>query len=182
MMSPPPGHPQPSRPSEAPAQQSPARQHSRGRPGGAGSSILGANGAWTTVFYDHVEVLYGPVDQPMETVSRDSLLDQSGWLGCESLRVDQHPQSQAKDQFLTLLAKGNSRIEGKDFFGEAETISYDGSKTLYVLRGDGNRDARLSRQLKVGDNFSRTVSNQIYFNPERHEVRQDQAKNVDWIQ
>lgn len=182
MMSPPPGHPQPSRPSEAPAQQSLARRRSRGRPGGAGSSILGANGAWTTVFYDHVEVLYGPVDQPMETVSRDSLLDQSGWLGCESLRVDQHPQSQAKDQFLTLLAKGNSRIEGKDFFGEAETISYDGSKTLYVLRGDGNRDARLSRQLKVGDNFSRTVSNQIYFNPERHEVRQDQAKNVDWIQ
>ncbi len=96
--------------------------------------------------------------------------------------MDQHPQSQTNDQYLTLLATGNSQIEGKDFFGEAETISYDGSKTLYVLRGDGNRDARLSRQLKVGDIFSRTVSNQIFFNPERHEVRQDQAKNVDWIQ
>jgi hypothetical protein len=165
---------------------SPARPQPRPRPrarqAGASSSILGANGAWTMVFHDHVEVLYGPVDQPMDRVSRDYLLDHSGWLGCETLTVQQHPQSQTKDQFVTLLATGNSQIEGKDFRGEAETISYDGSKTLYVLRGDNNRNARLWRQLKVGGDWSTTNSNQIWFNPTTNWMKQDQIKNLDWSQ
>jgi lipopolysaccharide export system protein LptA len=181
MMAPPPGSKQPSVPRHEPSQPSLARRRSRG-PAGAGNSILGPNGAWTTVFHDHVEVLYGPVDQPMETVSRDALIDQSGWLGCETLRVDQHPQSQTKDQFVTLLASGNSQIEGKDFFGEAETISYDGSKTLYVLRGDGNRLARLWRQLKVGGDSSNSDSNQIFFDPTHNIVHQDAVQKLDWIQ
>ena len=158
------------------------RPRPKARPAGAGSSILGANGAWTMVFHDHVEVLYGPVDQPMDRVSRDYLPDQSGWLGCETLTVQQHPQSQTKDQFLTLLASGNSQIEGKDFLGEAESISYDGSKTLYVLRGDGNRTAHLCAQLKVGGDLSTTESNQILFNPNTHWMKQDQTKNLDWTQ
>ena len=113
-------------------------------------------------------------------MGRDYLIDQSGWLGCETLRVDQHPQSADKDQFLTLLATGNSQIEGKDFRGEGETISYDGSKTLYVLRGDGSRPARLWRQTKVGGDFSRSVSNQIQFNTQEGTVKQDQTKTLDW--
>jgi hypothetical protein len=159
-----------------------AQRRSKARPGGATTSIMGANGAWTTVFYDHVQVLYGPVEHPRETVSRDYLQEQSGWLGCESLRVDQHPQTEARDQFITLLATGNSQIEGKDFFGEGETISYDGSKTLYVLRGDGNRLARLWRQLKVGAEPTNSNSNQIFFDPVHHTVKQDSMSNLDLIQ
>ena len=116
------------------------------------------------VFHDHVEVIYGPVDQPMDRVSRDYLIDQSGWLGCKVLTIQQHPQSEKNDQYLTMLATGNSQIEGKDFFGEAETISYDGSKALYVLRGDGNRMARLTRQFKP-EVISKNNSNQILFKP-----------------
>jgi lipopolysaccharide export system protein LptA len=160
----------------------PPRPRPKSRPTGASSSILGANGAWTMVFHDHVDVIYGPVDQPMEGVSRDYLIDQAGWLGCKILTIQQHPQSETKDQFVTMLATGNSQIEGKDFFGEAETISYDGSKTLYVLRGDGNRDARLTRQLKVGGDSSKTESNQILFKPNEHWMHQDQTKNLDWTQ
>ncbi len=96
--------------------------------------------------------------------------------------MDQHPQSQTKDQFVTLLASGNSQIEGKDFFGEAETISYDGSKTLYVLRGDGNRLARLWRQMKVGGDLSNSDSNQIFFDPTHNTVHQDAVQKLDWIQ
>jgi lipopolysaccharide export system protein LptA len=157
-------------------------QPSRGRRGGAATSILGANGAWTTVFYDHVEVLYGPVEQPRETVSRDYLQDQSGWLGCDTLRVDQHPQTATNDQYITLRASGNSRIDGKDFFGESDSISYDGSKTLYVLRGDANRQARLWRQLQVGAEPSLTGGTQIFFDPVHHTAHQDAAQQMDFVQ
>jgi hypothetical protein len=156
------------------------RSHSRS--GGATTAILGSNGAWTTVFHDHVEVLYGPVEQPREIISRDYLQDQSGWLGCDTLRVDSHPQTATNDQYITLRASGNSRIEGKDFFGESESISYDGSKTLYVLRGDANQQARLWRQLQVGGEPSFTGSTQIFFDPVHHTVKQDQAQGMDIIQ
>ncbi len=155
---------------------------SRGRSGGGATSILGANGAWTTVFHDHVEVLYGPVEQPREIVGRDYLQDQSGWLGCDTLRVDQHPLTATNDQYITLRASGSSRIEGKDFFGEAESISYDGSKTLYVLRGDASRQARLWRQLQVGGEPSCTGGTQIFFDPVHQKARQDAAQGMDIIQ
>ena len=181
MMSPPPGQKKPSQPREPSVTLVSGRQ-SRGRRGGAANSILGANGAWTTIFHDHVEVLYGPVEQPTEIVSREYLQDQAGWLGCDTLRVDQHPLTVSKDQYITLLATGNSRIEGKDFFGEAESISYDGSKTLYVLRGDANRQARLWRQLQVGGDSSYNGSNQIFFDPVHHTVKQDAMQNMDIVQ
>jgi hypothetical protein len=157
-------------------------RRSKGRTGGATNSILGANGAWKTDFYDHVEVLYGPVEQQRETISRDYLQEQSGWLGCDSLRVEQHPQTAANDQYITLRASGNAQIEGKDFFGQGESISYDGSKTLYVLRGDANRQARLCRQLQVGGDSSNTASNQIFFDPTHNMVKQDQLQHMDLVQ
>jgi hypothetical protein len=180
MLSQPPRSPHQSGASEV-VQSSYTRKRGHGRSGGPGNSILGANGAWTTIFHDHVEVLYGPVEDYKVMVSRDYLQDQAGYLSCETLRVDQHPLSATADQYLTMRATGNSRIEGKDFFGESETISYDGSKTLYVLRGDGNRLARLWRQLQPGGDLSNSDSNQIFFDPVHHTVRQDATSKLDWV-
>ncbi|HEX4071542.1 MAG TPA: hypothetical protein VHX68_10240 [Planctomycetaceae bacterium] len=180
MLSQPPRSPRPSGSSEV-VQTSHTGRHGHGRSGGPGNSIIGANGAWTTVFHDHVEVLYGPVEDYNVMVSRDYLQDQAGYLSCETLRVDQHPQSATADQYLTMRATGNSRIEGKDFFGEAETISYDGSKTQYVLRGDGNRLARMWRQQQVGGEPSSAYSNQIFFDPEHNTMRQDAMSKLDWV-
>ncbi|HEV3300590.1 MAG TPA: hypothetical protein VG055_13160, partial [Planctomycetaceae bacterium] len=96
----------------------------------AGStSILATSGAWTTVFHDHVEVIYGPVDQEMELVSREELSEEAGCLLCEFLQVMQHPQTATEAQHIKMLARGNAKIEGKTFNGEADTITYDGSKT-----------------------------------------------------
>ena len=180
MLSPPPRSPRSSTSSEV-VQSSYTRRRGRGRSGGPGNSILGANGAWTTIFHDHVEVLYGPVEDYNVMVSRDYLQDRAGYLSCDTLRVDQHPVSATTDQYLTMRATGNSRIEGKDFFGESETISYDGSKTQYVLRGDGNRLARMWRQQQVGGEPSSAYSNQIFFDPEHNTMRQDAMSKLDWV-
>ena len=94
-------------------------------------------------------MIYGPVDQPMELVSRDELSEESGCLLCESLQVTQHSQAGTVPQHIEMLARGNSRIEGKTFWGESDTITYDGSKSQYVLIGDSAGLARLWRQLKI---------------------------------
>jgi hypothetical protein len=149
----------------------------------AGStSILATNGAWTTVFHDHVEVLYGPVDQPKELVSRDELSEEAGCLLCEFLQVMQHPQTAEDPQHIEMLARGNAKIEGKTFSGEADMITYDGSKTQYVLIGDSAGPARLWRQVKIGAESGKNEANRIWFNPVTHKVKEDAARKLDMAQ
>ena len=146
----------------------------------AGSnSILATNGAWMTIFHDHVEVIYGPVDQPMELVSRDELSEEAGCLLCEFLQVKQRPQTATEAQHIEMLARTNASIEGKTFRGEADTITYDGSKTTYVLYGDSSGPARLWRQIKVGAAPGTNSANRIHFNPITHKVTEDGTKGLD---
>jgi hypothetical protein len=148
----------------------------------ASNPLLATNGAWTTVFHDHVEVIYGPVDQPMELVSRDELTEEAGCLLCEFLQVTQIPQTTSVAQHIEMLARGNAQIEGKTFRGEADTITYDGSKTQYVLIGDSAGLARLWRQLKVGANPNTNSAIRIKFNPITHHVVEEGTKNFDMAQ
>jgi|GEM_PF-3863231 len=146
------------------------------QPTAASSSILATNGAWSTNFYIRVEVIYGPVDLPMELVSRDDLSEDSGCLLCDSLQVTQHPQVGTVPQHIEMLARGNSRIEGKTFWGESGTITYDGSKSQYVLIGNSAGLARLWRQLKIGATPNTNAAYKIYFNPITHTVKEDAAQ------
>jgi lipopolysaccharide export system protein LptA len=152
------------------------------RPASGTSSVLATNGAWTTTFRESVEVLYGPVDQQLELVSRDELSEESGCLLCEFLQVMQHPQSPTEAQHIEMVAKGNAQIEGKTFRGESDTITYDGSKTLYVLVGDKAGPARLWRQTKIGAAPGTNSANRIYFNPITHMVKEDGTQNFDMQQ
>jgi hypothetical protein len=143
------------------------------------NALLASSGAWTAVFRDHVQVIYGPVDQPMELVSRDELSEEAGCLLCEYLQVMQRPQAGTVPQHIEMLAQGNAKIEGKTFTGESDTVTYDGSKSQYVLIGDSASPARLWRQLKLGGAQTRNVANRIHFNPMTHTVKEDGAKGLD---
>ena len=143
------------------------------------NSLLATSGAWTTVFHDHVEVIYGPVEQEMELVTRDELSEEAGCLLCEFLQVMQIPQAPTVAQHIEMLARGNARIEGKTFNGESDTITYDGSKTQYVLIGDSAGPARLWRQVKIGAERNMDLADRIKFNPVTHQVVQEGAKGFD---
>jgi hypothetical protein len=145
----------------------------------ASNPLLATNGAWTTVFHDHVEVIYGPVDQPMELVTRDELTEEAGCLLCEFLQATQIPQTAGVPQHIEMLARDNAQIEGKTFRGEADTITYDGSKTQYVLIGNTAGLARLWRQLKIGATPNRDSAMRIKFNPITHQVTQEGTQYFD---
>jgi hypothetical protein len=148
----------------------------------AGSnSLLATNGAWTSIFRDHVVVIYGPVEQKLEVVTRDELSEEAGCLLCEYLQVTQVAQMGNEPQHIEMVARTNASIEGKTFRGEADTITYDGSKTQYVLVGDASGPARLWRQLKVGGVPGENSANRIHFNPVTHKVVEDGAQKLDAI-
>jgi hypothetical protein len=154
---------------------SPRENLSTVQPAAGRTSVLGSNGPWTTVFHDNVQCLYGTVEQPGDTIGRDDLTEDAGWLGCETLEIVQHPQT----QHITMLGTQNAEIEGKTFNGSAHTISYDGSQTTYVLRGQNGHDARLWRQLRPGAERTQSTSNTIQFNPTTHQVKGDQIRDID---
>ncbi len=105
-------------------------------------------------FNDRVNVVYGPVASPTDTIDVDKMPLEAGWLKCEELTVTQVLASKGQEEHVTILGKGNAELEGrmKDgyYSALAHTVSFDQSKGMYVLAGDGRRDAELSRESKPG--------------------------------
>ncbi len=172
---------QPSRPGSI---RSPGAQARREVGRGRSQSILGANGAWTTVFHDHVEVLYGPVDQPMDTVSRDYLQDQSGWLGCETLRVDQHPQTD--DQGPVRHSAGHAetaRSRGRISSAKRKRSATTAPRRSTFSAVTANRKLRLWSPAQGGGRFEQ-LTTPTRFSSTRNTtlVRARPIKNLDGVE
>jgi len=107
-----------------------------------------------STFQDRVRVVYGPVDSPSGLIDVDRLPPLAGTLRCEELTVTQMPAVRNTPEYVTLLAKGNAELEGRAdtgwFSALAYTVSYDQSKGMYVLAGDGKREAEITRETTPG--------------------------------
>ena len=98
---------------------------------------------------DRVEVIYGPVKLPGETINPDDLPSEAGTIRCGKLRFVNHPVSKQTDvEYRELFAHENTEVEGQvdgqRFTASADEIIYDGSKGLYILRANGHHNARLA--------------------------------------
>ncbi|MFM8289881.1 MAG: hypothetical protein ACKOGA_24585, partial [Planctomycetaceae bacterium] len=107
-----------------------------------------------STFQDRVRVVYGPVDSPSGLIDVDRLPPLAGTLRCEELTVTQMPAVRNNPEYVTLLAKGNAELEGRAdtgwFSALAYTVSFDQSKGMYVLAGDGKREAEITRETTPG--------------------------------
>lgn len=105
-------------------------------------------------FFDRVNVVYGPVASATEVVEIERLPLKGGWLKCEELTVTQQVGGAAQTEYVTVLGKGNVELEGRSehgiFTALAHTVSFDQSKGLYVISGDGRRDAEITREASPG--------------------------------
>jgi hypothetical protein len=105
-------------------------------------------------FFDRVNVIYGPVAGATDAIELERLPLGGGWLKCEELTVTQQNAGGAQQEFLTVLGKGNVELEGRSehgvFTALAHSVSYDQSKGMYVLAGDGRRDAEITREAAPG--------------------------------
>lgn len=134
----------------------------------------------TTKFRGQIEIIYGPVDEPLETVSLDSLPKDGGAMFCDWLEFVQRETSD-KRKHVELLGKGNSRLEGRSFFGQADEISFDESKGLYMLRSAGN-ESILWREKVAGGERTAVVAETFRFIPSRNFVDFDKATRVQGLQ
>jgi hypothetical protein len=97
-------------------------------------------------FHDRVRVVYGPVGRSTVHIDEDNLPKDGGWMHCNRLQITQHPERKQQRAYVEMEATGNTELEGRTFHAMAHVATYDESKGLYVLKGDGKRNAKIWQQ------------------------------------
>lgn len=123
-----------------------------------------------TEFHERVRIVYGPVKHATGVIDANNLPERAGWMKSQSLRLNAQPAAAGQARgFMEMVAKGNAELEGRQkgqsFHSQADQITYDESKTLYVIRAHGLAKARISRQERPGSPVTGGHGQRIEFNP-----------------
>ena len=129
----------------------------------------------SATFNDRIVVVYGPVKHPSDVIDPANLPStglpkNGGIMRCHKLQVTQHQKTEARDEYVELLADGNAKLEGQQFHGRADRIIYDESKEQYTLHSWAPRMATLWMQNAIGGDYIPNVSQSITFKPKHHEL------------
>jgi hypothetical protein len=135
-----------------------------------------------TTFRDRVHVIYGPVAQVTQTIDdehppidEDNLPKNGGWMRCNVLQLTQYPETKKLPAYVEMAATGNAELEGRSFHALAYSVTYDESKGLYVLTGDGKRDAQIWRESAPGAQRGSQTGQRMEFLPASNQLKIDRA-------
>lgn len=128
-----------------------------------------------STFHDSVLIVHGPVNLPNETIDPDHLPQLAGSMRCEKLEFTylSRGPNQPRD-YQQLVGWGNAQIEGRGFYANADEISFDGSKGLYMLRAHGNQSATIAQDSDQGPRHE-AAGRRIEFIPATRTVKVDWA-------
>ncbi len=129
----------------------------------------------SSTFHEHVKVLYGPVERPLDVLNRHELPKYGGYMECDMLDVVQMPAKEGAKAYVQLQAAGNARLEANEFEGRSDKLSYDQSKGLYVLHSQGHRKATLWQQAAPGAPRPTTSAQRIDFIPSEGKIHFSQS-------
>ncbi|MBT4866325.1 MAG: hypothetical protein HON53_14570 [Planctomycetaceae bacterium] len=143
-----------------------------------------------TTFSDRVEVVHGPVEQPLSIIDPDNIPENGGWMRCDQMQLTQFEKTETTPAYIKMLGSGNAELEGRmpgrsrsetrgeSFRARADTISFDESKGLYILRSRGNRTATVWRQKQRGDEYSSHDAKRIEFIPALNQLKTNRASGT----
>jgi hypothetical protein len=107
------------------------------------------NTSRTAVFYDNVEVVHVPSDNPNLQVDVDKLPPGAMYLRCDQLKVYNRQEVNSKGN-QQMEARGHAQVQAREFFGRADVIKFDESKELVVFESNETNLASLVRQKSPG--------------------------------
>lgn len=132
-------------------------------------------------FKDGVRIVYGGVAHPQETIDRDHLPINAGWLKSRTLSVQRHEETGEQEGFIELVASDNALMEGRSkhgiFTAQADQISYDQSKETFILRSHGGL-AHIWREESVGGELDHAPGRRIEFRPSLNSVKIDRSPGL----
>ena len=138
----------------------------------------------STTFHSDVRIAYGPVPGPMDVVDVESEQPplQGGRMRCEELNLTQYPGENGLGNNIALLARTNVELEGRTehglFHAKAAKLSYDQAKDLFILFGDGRRDATIWRESQPGSSRGSVEAQRMEFIPSQDRLQVDRASGA----
>jgi hypothetical protein len=112
-------------------------------------SMFGNNNSRTAIFYNNVELVYAPSNDPGLNVDLDKLPPGAMYLRCNQLKVYSRRQADGKTS-QEMEAHVKASVEAQEFKGRADIIKYDQSKDLIVFEATEGNLATLNRMLTPG--------------------------------
>lgn len=102
--------------------------------------MFGNNNTRTAFFYENVEVVNVPSDNPNLAIDMDKLPEGAVFMRCDKLKVYTHKDAAGKS-FQEMEARGKALVQSKEFRGRADAIKFDESKDLVILEGSETNPA-----------------------------------------
>jgi lipopolysaccharide export system protein LptA len=115
----------------------------------------------TSSFYDKVEMINIPTDNPDFKFKEGRLPPGYFYLTCEQLDV--MSRKVGENTVKEMRAQRNVSIEGPEYSGHAETVKYDESKEQIILEGSSGNPAVLYRERVKGSNADVLRGKQIIY-------------------
>jgi lipopolysaccharide export system protein LptA len=116
----------------------------------------------TAIFYDGVELVHLPSNDPDVAIDLDKLPEGALYLRCDQLKVYSRQEPNAKGM-QQMEARGHAGVQSREFSGRADTIKYDESKELVVLEANEGNLATLVRQKAKGAPQEEVKGKKIYY-------------------
>ena len=116
----------------------------------------------TAVFYDNVEVVHVPTDDPNLEIDLNKLPEKAMYLRCDQLKV-YNPREVGARGMQQMEARGRAQVQAREFYGRADVIKYDENKELMVLEATDGNLASLYRQKAKGLPQEELKGKKIYY-------------------
>jgi hypothetical protein len=121
------------------------------------------NKARTAVFFDDVQLVYLPSDNPNLTIDLNHLPPDCFYMRCEKLNVYEHLSADGKTKTQEMIAQHKVSVEGQDFSGSAEVVKYDGAQDRIIFEAEEGGLAVLTRQRAPGARPDRLSGKKIIY-------------------
>jgi lipopolysaccharide export system protein LptA len=113
-------------------------------------------------FYDQVQVIHGPADDPDLNVNPANPPPGFMVLSCDKVEVYSHPLPNGQKS-QEMRASGKVRVHAQEFWGNAQEITYDETKEEVVFHGTKENPAVLYRVKTKGANAEKVAGETIYY-------------------
>lgn len=102
-------------------------------------------------FTGRINIIHGPVSRALEELDPDYLPEDAGMMRCDKLQVIHHPdETKETDGHFEMIASGDAKMEAGKYLVQADQITYDESKDLYIARSLGKQKSTVWEESEAG--------------------------------
>lgn len=131
---------------------------------------------------EQINVVYGPVSDFDQRLTRDRRPQTSGWLRCDLLDLLMVTNTQKKFSHVELAAHGNVEIEAETFRARADRVTFNQQKDLYTVQSSQGLPATVWQRAHPGAPESRMDAPFFRIIPSTGTFHTDRSKGAIGVQ